>query len=145
MKVNELMVGDWVQHTDPVHNGEKFVIEGLRVLRDVLGGELCLIREKYCETTAIMVKPIPLTVEILERNGFYPDSETSSIRHSGCTVYTMYEDNGDSVVSIDFKDGRFGLTEVYGCNGVMTRKYIKYVHELQHALRLCGFKKEIEL
>ena len=31
-----------------------------------------------------------------------------------------------------------GLNRIHKCN-------VKYVHELQHALRLCGIEKEIEL
>ena len=72
--------------------------------------------------------PIPLTSEILEKNGF---------------VYN----------AIPFVDGweQFGLTLYLGGNGyrincgINRSLIIDFVHELQHALKLCGIDKEITL
>jgi len=62
-----------------------------------------------------VVQPIPLTAEILENNGFLP-----------CDSPTV---------------------KMYGGFGKYYRPYrgLRYVHELQHALRLFKIKKEIIL
>ena len=69
------------------------------------------------------IEPIPLTAEILEKNGFVQDGE-----------------------SWWYKDFRIVLSSSKGVSLVCGRQ-IKfcYVHELQHALRLCGIDKEIIL
>lgn len=69
------------------------------------------------------IEPIPLTAEILEKNGFVQDDE-----------------------SWWYKDFRIVLSSSKGVSLVCGRQ-IKfcYVHELQHALRLCGIEKTIEL
>jgi len=67
------------------------------------------------------VKPIPLTAEILEKNGWFSLGE--------------YRYEGD----IALAKGRnyFRLKNTTIC--------IDSVHGLQHALRLCGINKEIEI
>ena len=75
------------------------------------------------------IEPIPLTPEILEKNGWEK-------RPTGCVFYT------------DGKRYDNSLWYIFGSNTfvVNTAEFqIKYVHELQHALRLCRIKKEIEL
>ena len=70
------------------------------------------------------VEPIPLTPEILEKSGFV-----------NTLPWWMFEDFG----VIFNEDGiRASVT------GHLSL-HIKYVHELQHALRLFGIDKEIEL
>ena len=79
---------------------------------------------------AFEVEPIPLTPEILEKNGFVPDNFSP--------YYLSIEDG-----SIRFSEHQYGLY----CN--ILRSYQRYdgvcnyVHELQHALKLCGIDKEI--
>ena len=71
------------------------------------------------------LKPIPLTAEILEKNDFEFDGDTYKL--------------GDYRLVIEYSGGiLFGWVFCH-------RKQLKYVHELQHALRLCGIKKKIEL
>lgn len=75
--------------------------------------------------------PIPLTPEILEKNG-----------------WAHYEDDKDSFhdedcVFLKQKEGGYGV-----CIDNVLRTIsgiIHYVHELQQALRLCGIEKEIKL
>ena len=80
--------------------------------------------------------PIPLTPEILEKNGFVnvENTQTSTIIYS-------------------FRDSLFRI-EVYDFNHITIKSYytdsfcdtfISSIHELQHALRLCGIEKEIIL
>ena len=92
-------------------------------------------------------KPIPLTPEILEKNGFSP--ETFLTAEWGRKVY-FKEFPGCVVEPADSGKYIFGTTkywsETYGDGspkdwGTMyeSRIYnLQYVHELQHALRLAG-------
>ena len=70
----------------------------------------------------IQVKPIPLTPEILEKNGWEHNGIFMDKRIDG-NIYFSWSDE-------------FGA-ELYQNNYYMC--YCKYVHTLQHALRLCGF------
>lgn len=76
------------------------------------------------------VSPIHLTPEILEKNGFVPDNFSP--------YYLPIEDG-----SIRFSKHQYGLY----CNILLPyQRYdgvCNYVHQLQHALRLCGIEKEI--
>ena len=81
------------------------------------------------------LEPIPLTKEILEKNGFkYKEGETGMYGVTTAPHYIC-----DSVPFEVFCDGEpFAIWFKEPIN-------IKYIHQLQHALRLCGIKKEIEL
>jgi len=76
-----------------------------------------------------LLEPIPITPEVLEKNDWEE-------RPTGYVFYT------------DGKRYDNSLWYIFGSNTfvVNTAEFqIKYVHELQHALRLCGIKKEIKL
>ena len=80
----------------------------------------------------IQVKPITLTPEILERNGFVFDCDFWTIanpRYNNVRMVTYYSIGDD--VSDAFL-GHWAFDENYA---------IDYVHELQHALRLCGLNE----
>ena len=66
----------------------------------------------------IQVKPIPLTAEILEKNGWWFSIEDLWL-------------NEDVDFSIEKWDGKF---QCYDINQIK----LDSVHQLQHALRLCG-------
>ena len=116
MKATELMVGDWV-------------LDGKKPAQ--ITGIMC---DDLFETTLSpsvggeCITPIPLTDEIMEEN--FP------IYEKGYTVGWWTDEFGNA--------GPFWFELT--ANGVQIEiKSIKYVHELQHALRLCGINKEIEL
>lgn len=81
------------------------------------------------------LEPILLTTEILEKNGFeYKEGEFDMY---GIPIVSHYVHN-DVPFEI-FCDGEpFTIWFKEPIN-------IKYVHKLQHALRLCGIKEKIEL
>lgn len=119
MKVNELMIGDLVYY---IHTED-----GIAPYKEVI----CIQAEDLCRDACIIethYEPIPLTAEILEKNGF---------------VYN----------AIPFVDGweQFGLALYRGGNGyridcgINVSLIIDSVHQLQHALRLCGIEHEIIL
>ena len=98
----------------------------------------------------IQVKPIPLTPEILEKNGF--DPETFLTAEWERKVY-FKEFPGCVVEPADSGKYIFGTTQYWSKTysdgspidwGTMyeSRIYnLQYVHELQHALRLCGLNE----
>ena len=96
------------------------------------------------------IEPIPLTAEILEKNGF--ERCVSSIARSSTAAIPICNSNQFSCKGygnlriIDRGIWHFSLRTPVLCD---TEKYeiheIKYVHQLQHALKLCNIQKEIEL
>ncbi len=112
MNAEELMVGDWVVCN---YYADKPFYKEFGIGDFLKGGYN-------------FVDPIPLTSEILKKNGFVEEHEKPIVDKIGAAIiYGKYkrldEDN-----CINYGECLFP---------------IKYVHELQHALRLCGIKKEI--
>lgn len=76
------------------------------------------------------IKPIPLTPEILEENGFRKANYIEVV--GGLDTYYLGEEIGSfRIHRLQKGYYQFGLAK------------IKYVHQLQHSLRLCGINKEI--
>lgn len=125
MKANELMIGDWVRIKDL-----KDPIKRISCIDEYLGEVDFWDGEKLIGTSIINVLPIPLTAEILEKNGFTCDADGMN-------------DSDELTVSIEY--GEYQRNTDDGFKMLADGKIIKYVHELQHALRLCGIEKEIEL
>lgn len=113
MKASELMIGDWVEmNLSPSVLNSYFKAQ-------IVVSNLVSLEANY----DFDVRPIPLTEEILKANG--------RIYNGGFAKYLLNENLN---VSYDFSSRRF----VFGCNRI---EKIKYVHELQHALRLCGLNE----
>ena len=129
MKADELMINDWVQIPCLIDNTENYNAWcQIKQLRD---GDLDVIGFK--ELSYDEICPISLTTDILEKNGFKIDKYGQMV---------LDEELGTSEVYIVLQDG----DECYWwvVNNELIAK-IRYVHQLQHALRLSGIKKEIEL
>lgn len=73
------------------------------------------------------VKPIPLTPEILEKNGF----ETKF-------GYSKYNDEDDFFLITWNEISHHLRIRTFDNDCALDKDHIDYVHELQHALRLCG-------
>lgn len=141
MRANELMIRDWVLNTC----GN--LIQVTEILEDGINGE-CEGGE-WCDLYDD-IKPIPLTPEILEKNGFSPETfltaewekEVYFKEFPGCVVEP--DDSGKYI---------FGTTTYWNKTdgdgspidwGTMydSRIYnLQYVHELQRALRCCGLNE----
>lgn len=123
MKANELMVNDWVSYEGAKCRVAGFLYGKCEVTFPRIGETIYDVPLKY-------ILPIPLTPEILEKNGFVPDNFSP--------YYLPIEDG-----SIRFSKHQYGLY----CNILLPyQRYdgvCNYVHQLQHALRLCGIEKEI--
>ena len=107
MKTKELMIGDWVYGTEKKKYGRVDKLE-----HDVEDES---------------VEPIPLTEEILKKNGF------------------LGNDYGEIII------GEWRIMCDCSNVAILHNEHvdidipIRYVHELQHALKLCRIDKEIEL
>lgn len=130
MKATELMIGDWV--INPVHN-DCSKIESVYYDKELhcLVGTDGRFPQQY-------FNPIPLTEEIFRLNGFeYDDSENcwKLIEKDGrYSVYSIYVNTNR--VSIYNWRNEEGERFTDACNKVNV--HYKYVHQIQHALRLCG-------
>ena len=82
------------------------------------------------------MQPIELTKEFFNKNGFIKQNDWNEVLYYRSKEMRMqvYENHLGWVVNIDSES----FTMVFSNN-------LKYVHELQHALRLCEIEKEIEL
>jgi len=120
MKAEELMIGDWVKISHLNKIGKVYRIDRANGEGN---GFAAVIDGDYYEGN---LEPIPLTTEILEKNGFSSNYAEDDLSYA--------ESCGDII----------GI-HIYGKNGLMDEMYFKYVHQLQQALRLCGIEKEIVL
>lgn len=124
MRAKELMIGDWVLKL--CKGGHYIPVKVLGVIDDVVD---CQSRDgKRCSIGEAGIKSIPLTPEILEKSGFV---------YSDIPFWQSWQQFGLSI---------YGTTENYHINcGINVSMNVSNVHELQHALKICGVKKEIEL
>jgi hypothetical protein len=127
MKARDLMIGDWVQVPCLIDNTENYNAWcQIKQLRD---GDLDVIGFK--ELSYDEIEPIPITPEILEKNGF---------KYMTDLWYTQTKEM--KPIQIVFKETNV-ITLSINCTPVPIN--LKYVHQLQHALRLYGIKKDILL
>lgn len=84
----------------------------------------------------LQVKPIPLTGEILEKNGFVLRGKTYILKWRGADIHWRKTDGYASITAPNNLklEGWCSISNGYFC----------YVHILQHALRLCGFDELAE-
>ena len=115
MEAKNLMIGDWVYNP--------FTRKNLRITlgRDI-DTEECLCLE-----------PIPITAEILEKNGFKKDSSDNMYKWNWGVLGACASYDKNNTLRL-FTFGKLALTFP-----------LHYVHELQHCLRLCDIDKEIQL
>lgn len=136
MKAKELMIGDWVyvskNFTQKYHK--------VRYIDDD-GGIGCRYVNEHgieCKSALVMdyVQPIQLTKEILEKNlKFVTENQYRVVFRLyinendciQCTKYTTTSERGNELM-------------VY-INGLAVSIHVRYVHEIQHALRVCGLNE----
>lgn len=130
------MIGDWVKFPNS--------IEKIIDLPYIEGRGICASFAASATLFPVEVdelEPIPLTPEILEENAnggwcnYQSEPQRRSIYHIGeVAVYVEWE----RIVTSPY-------IELHGLGDTFFKGYIDYVHELQHALKLCGIEKEIML
>lgn len=85
------------------------------------------IRSTFDIDSAVLYEPIPLTPEILEKNGWV------------CEYFGRRQEWW--LDKTKFPIVRYSANDILHHNEIV----LKFVHQLQHALRLFGIDKEIEL
>lgn len=93
------------------------------------------------------IKPIHLTPEILEKNGWKKKVMSRGVKNSHW-VYTKPDIEEYGYFPIYIEKGICDEFDVYPftCNNVCTQiAYIKYVHQLQHLLFGLGLNSEMEV
>ena len=139
MKANELTIGDWVRSPKNVDG-------------DFYAGQVCEIKQGgehyYCyipgpdgndSIRCDDLSPVPLTGEILEKNGFeqYGISRVMYIGKDLVIEIFLYT---QPLIKIGSRCD--GMLQV-GFKWIVNWMPISYVHELQHLLRLFGIDNEI--
>lgn len=129
------MIGDWFRFRYTIDGKE--IVHTFRISRieDELGdyyvwgegfGRMCYPKR---------LEPIPITPEILEKNGFkYIGDDSWQLEEHPYYFWIDFADHQygcEYALSFDHDENRLKL---YG---------IPNVHDLQHALRICGIDKEI--
>lgn len=137
MKTSELMRGDWVcVYSNDRTEIHPFMVNEI-VERGVYDAHKGFVEEKDIE-------PIPLTEEILEKNGF-EKKVWWKYRESDVTTYAI----GDGF-HIELSENEFWLVDNCSEDGDYGYesnwfKDVKYVHKLQHLLKDLEIEKEIIL
>ena len=119
MNTKDLMIDDWV-----LFAGNKYQIH----------------KEDF--SADYDFEPIPLTEEIMEKNGFNPYPEETNVFY----LNAGYRHDLDTVC---LYIGDIERPSIYGNDSLGEETYVvlhcKYVHEFQHVLKMCGIEKEIVL
>lgn len=128
MEKEELMIGDWVYITEYPMKKEAKQVKPEHFLRSL-----------------VVFEPIPITPEILEKNGFkcvdniYP-----------YPVFRIDDTENYFAITIAFPKGnktkrKHPFVEIDSRDVFVEHIIVNSIHELQHALKLCKIKKEITL
>ena len=143
-----LMIGDWLFYRGQ-YNAFPFRVEQITKKKVGYHAEPNETRMHYlrlCEC-----QPIPLTSEILEKNGF---EKTQIHGEKQDDIFQCFD--GEIIIEVGIYDPNFILIHYRyktpdEINSGELSSIVKvdggkfYLHELQHALRLCGIEKEIIL
>lgn len=155
MKATELMIGDYLRVNEDVCIKKDTIVEILNIDTDKNLPERGLFGCAYCRPLdgnqfnewvwLDYLGPIPLTPEVLEKNSdggfFYHDSpiigyngKRSTCHIGRASLYVEWE-------RISMKP----YIEIHGLGDTFYKNYVAGVHELQHALKICGIDKDIVL
>lgn len=133
MKASELMIGDWVLYCGIPHRIIAIEADGMVKITTPEK------EEEYRRVTwPNRLDPVPLTLEILAKNGF------DVLSHENPAAFA-YKKEDVSIVEVYWNGPERGYRCIFSYGDTRLRITCHFVHELQHALRLCGIEKEIEL
>lgn len=138
VKKSDLSIGFWFRVAGTKHNFcveevyKEVTVKGERIM---LGGNDHICGYEFYYTDEL--EPIPLTGEILTKNGFvFSDSEPKFSHPYDC---------GESIsLFYDIDSGEW-IGEFFGSAGLAVQVQIHYVHELQRNIRGVEIDHDIEL
>ena len=130
LKISNLSVGDWVKD----NYGNYVKVEGIW-LGSNFNYHVDARRDGIIGTIVpCNIHPIPITAEILEKNGFERSTSQFIVYHTD-KVWISYDKPSETwSVTMYINDFTSNL-----------HANILHIHQLQHALRLAGVDKEINL
>ena len=139
MNAKELMIGDWIRYSPKSISLNNY--GGLYRAEGVSQDTISLDAKNYRFVVSDKeIDPIPLTPEILEKNEFQ-----LILSSNGKNIYSLLLGTEDcsSIIFLLIDEEKWKLT-VKNCDSKKCLDFISFhntlhVHELQHALRLCGF------
>lgn len=136
MKATDLMISDWVYNT---HNRQN------EQVAEIGSGLVMLAYNDLYEYDEI--EPIPLTQEILEKNGF--------VYWKNSDAFIVYAEESYSNQTVEVTlfnvESEFRNIQLHICESKYPQETMlhlmecNYVHQLQHVFRSCGIEKEIIL
>ncbi len=140
MKANDLMVGDYISVKPSGMPIKVAAVHHKKVAYHAVVNKLEWVRESLLE-------PIPLTPDILGKNGFETEDDVHFSIQGQSDILELL------LVEVPFDGYYFDIVRtektINKCNQrcYIDRYFasIDYVHQLQHALRLCRIEKTIEL
>ena len=102
------------------------------------------VKKEHFVRSLVEFEPIPLTPEILEKSGFNDTSFEANHKYQYVIHTNKYQLTYYPKIN-SFNVYKKGIDPFYSkdkfCCGF--QNIVKYVHELQHALKVCGIEKEI--
>lgn len=133
MKPEELQIGDWVWYNPNVFNEDEYELpKGCYPTKIESGEDIDLAIEGCYE-------PIPITHEILLKNEFMESRQ-------GDLFFVVENKNNETLAIISyFPSYRLEIESWDDLIGSFESGGIKYIHQLQQAMRLCGITKEIKI
>lgn len=134
--VGNLRIGDWIK-TNP--NGGKLACGIKSNIARVSEIGFSNSDDMYVSLVGVKgaryydneLEPIPLTKDVLEKNGFEKNQD-----------YGYYMGQSNSGHCVYFNNN---YLSIQAGNNIIEFAWCEYVHELQHALKVCGIKKSIKL
>lgn len=148
MKANELMIGVFVYFC--CFDGSKIAVRVTGFKDGVVYGD-SKKGSHWCNIEK--VEPIPLAPEVLARMGFTVEEEPKyddTYTEDEYTATMKCVDSRKCEVEIEYKTYRNEITvfshdyhNILQYRSIETQ--VEYVHELQHAMRLCGIEKEFTI
>jgi hypothetical protein len=133
MKATDIMINDWCYNRkDPKHT--PFQIKKIDTK--------CVMDQNGCYTNLVDLRPIPLTPEILVESGFKKTREVFKLKLLSGEVYLGISFNSEDNIDIYLQDNDTGSWPGFACYSLCN---IKFVHELQHILKLFGINENIKL
>ena len=136
LKISDLSVGDWVRCRDRIGRIER--LEAIRSDERVRVAVESYLGTMYLFVGIEDIEPIPITAKILEKNGFVKKNYDNG---------KMWDWWWDNVLVRKYADEdiyRF-IVALNSKHYTTTMVVGKHTHQLQHALRLAGVDKEINL
>ena len=129
MKIRDLSIGDWVLMDGEPAKAMRLTMAGRSIFRGLSG--------QIYGSVGGDISPLPITHEILEKNGFEKrDNHTWHNAEIGCVIHRFGRKHWDIRLHPEtrkYRAVRMGIDN------------IEHIHQLQHALRIAGVEKEIEL